>query len=67
MVLAELGSRITNALRNVGSKAIIDKEAVDAMLKEVGLQLCPVGRGRESALTRGGWLFRLETRWLQPT
>ncbi len=36
MVLAELGTRITNALRSVGSKTVIDKEAVDAMLKEIG-------------------------------
>jgi signal recognition particle GTPase len=36
MVLAELGTRITNALRSVGSKTVIDKEAVDGMLKEIG-------------------------------
>jgi hypothetical protein len=33
MVLAELGGRITNALRSIGSKTVIDKEAIDAMLK----------------------------------
>jgi hypothetical protein len=36
MVLAELGNRITAALRGIGSKTVIDKEAVDAMLKEIG-------------------------------
>jgi hypothetical protein len=35
MVLAELGSRITNALRNAAQKTVIDQDAVKAMLKEI--------------------------------
>ncbi len=35
MVLAELGGRITNALRTMTSNTVIDEEAVDNMLKEI--------------------------------
>ena len=35
MVLAELGSKITHALRNMSNSTVIDKEVVDAMLKEI--------------------------------
>jgi signal recognition particle subunit SRP54 len=36
MVLAELGNRITNALRQMNSNTVIDEAAVDSMLKEIG-------------------------------
>jgi len=36
MVLAELGNKITNALRNMANSTVIDKEVVDDMLKEIG-------------------------------
>ncbi|KAL6080529.1 Signal recognition particle [Balamuthia mandrillaris] len=36
MVLAELGSKITSALREMSNSTVIDKEVVDAMLKEIG-------------------------------
>lgn len=36
MVLAELGNKITNALRHMNNVTVIDEEAVDAMLKEIG-------------------------------
>eukprot|EP01087_Luapelamoeba_hula_P004747 TRINITY_DN1469_c0_g1_i1.p1 TRINITY_DN1469_c0_g1~~TRINITY_DN1469_c0_g1_i1.p1 ORF type:complete len:496 (+),score=123.31 TRINITY_DN1469_c0_g1_i1:217-1704(+) len=36
MVLAELGSKITSALRNMANSTLIDKEVVDEMLKEIG-------------------------------
>lgn len=35
MVLAELGGRITNALRTMTSNTVIDEETVDNMLKEI--------------------------------
>lgn len=39
MVLAELGSKITKALRNITNALTIDDSAVDAMLKEISLAL----------------------------
>jgi hypothetical protein len=39
MVLAELGAKITNAIRTMTSKTVIDEETVDAMLKEIGTAL----------------------------
>lgn len=36
MVLAELGNKITNALRQMSNVTVIDEEAVDNMLKEIG-------------------------------
>jgi signal recognition particle GTPase len=35
MVLAELGTRITSALRTMTAHTVIDEEAVDTMLKEI--------------------------------
>jgi hypothetical protein len=35
MVLAELGGRITSALRTMTAHTVIDEEAVDTMLKEI--------------------------------
>lgn len=35
MVLAELGGRITAAMRNMTAHTVIDEEAVDVMLKEI--------------------------------
>jgi len=35
MVLSELGSKITNALRNMSNSTVIDKEVLDSMLKEI--------------------------------
>ncbi len=37
MVLAELGSKITSALSNLANRTVIDQEALDAMLKEIGM------------------------------
>mmetsp|Transcript_45248 Transcript_45248/g.106173 ORF Transcript_45248/g.106173 Transcript_45248/m.106173 type:complete len:494 (-) Transcript_45248:240-1721(-) len=39
MVLAELGGRITNALRTMTSNTVIDEETVDNMLKEIAAAL----------------------------
>lgn len=36
MVLSELGSRITNALRNMSRQTVIDKDVVNNLLKEIG-------------------------------
>ena len=36
MVLAELGNRITNALRTMSVSTVIDEEVLDAMLKDIG-------------------------------
>eukprot|EP00026_Physarum_polycephalum_P007325 Phypoly_transcript_07384.p1 GENE.Phypoly_transcript_07384~~Phypoly_transcript_07384.p1 ORF type:complete len:483 (+),score=96.62 Phypoly_transcript_07384:178-1626(+) len=36
MVLAELGNKITNALRQMNNVTVIDEAAVDSMLKEIG-------------------------------
>lgn len=36
MVLAELGNKITNALRQMNTATVIDEAAVDSMLKEIG-------------------------------
>lgn len=36
MVLAELGNRITSALRQMNNSTVIDEETVDLMLKEIG-------------------------------
>eukprot|EP01090_Pellita_catalonica_P002701 TRINITY_DN12274_c0_g1_i2.p1 TRINITY_DN12274_c0_g1~~TRINITY_DN12274_c0_g1_i2.p1 ORF type:complete len:476 (+),score=100.39 TRINITY_DN12274_c0_g1_i2:95-1522(+) len=36
MVLFELGSKITKALREMANSTVIDKEVVDEMLKEIG-------------------------------
>jgi len=36
MVLAELGHKITNALRQMSNTMVLDDAAVDAMLKEIG-------------------------------
>lgn len=36
MVLAELGNKITNALRVMNNATVIDDEIVEAMLKEIG-------------------------------
>jgi len=36
MVLAELGNRITNALRNMTNSTVIDPQVVDELLKEIG-------------------------------
>ena len=36
MVLAELGNKITNALRHLNNVTVIDEAAVDSMLKEIG-------------------------------
>ena len=35
MVLAELGGRITAAMRSMTAHTVIDEEAVDVMLKEI--------------------------------
>ncbi len=35
MVLAELGNRITGALRKMTESAVVDPEVLDAMLKEI--------------------------------
>jgi hypothetical protein len=47
MVLSELGTRINSALRNLGTKTVIDKDAVDGMLKEIGAW-CAVLCGRHA-------------------
>lgn len=52
MVLAELGSRITSALRSVGTKTIIDKDAIDAMLKEIGTPRVAGSAGAERTSSR---------------
>mmetsp|Transcript_48811 Transcript_48811/g.116189 ORF Transcript_48811/g.116189 Transcript_48811/m.116189 type:complete len:494 (+) Transcript_48811:54-1535(+) len=39
MVLAELGTRITAAMRNMTAHTVIDEEAVDIMLKEIASAL----------------------------
>lgn len=39
MVLAELGSRITTALRTINSQAVIDDAAISELLKEIGNSL----------------------------
>lgn len=36
MVLAELGSKLTNALRLINNETVIDEAAVEGMLKEIG-------------------------------
>ena len=36
MVLAELGNKITNALRAMNNVTVIDEEVVDGMLKDIG-------------------------------
>lgn len=36
MVLAELGNRITHALRQMSNSTVVDDEALDSMLKEIG-------------------------------
>jgi len=36
MVLFDLGNRITGALRNLSNKSVVDQEAIDEMLKEIG-------------------------------
>lgn len=36
MVLAELGSKITNAIRQMNSEPVIDEAVVDSLLKEIG-------------------------------
>jgi len=36
MVLAELGAKITGALSNLANRTVIDQEALDALLKEIG-------------------------------
>ncbi len=35
MVLAELGNKITSALRNMANSTVIDKDVLDSMLKEI--------------------------------
>ncbi|GBN28441.1 Signal recognition particle protein, partial [Araneus ventricosus] len=35
MVLADLGRKITNALRSLNNATIINKEVLDSMLKEI--------------------------------
>lgn len=35
MVLAELGAKISGAIRTMTSKTVIDEESLDAMLKEI--------------------------------
>ena len=39
MVLQELGERITGALSKLSNRTVIDQEALDAMLKEIGTLL----------------------------
>jgi signal recognition particle subunit SRP54 len=36
MVLSELGNRITHALRQMNNATVVDDEALDSMLKEIG-------------------------------
>ena len=39
MVLAELGSKINHALRNMGTASVVDEQALDACLKEIATAL----------------------------
>jgi signal recognition particle subunit SRP54 len=39
MVLAELGSKITKALRSITGAVVVDEKAIDAMLKEIATAL----------------------------
>ena len=36
MVLSDLGSKITQALKNMSRQTVIDKEVVNQLLKEIG-------------------------------
>lgn len=44
MVLQELGERITGALSKLSNRTVIDQEALDAMLKEIGALEAPSAR-----------------------
>jgi signal recognition particle subunit SRP54 len=39
MVLADLGRKITKAIRSLNSATVINEEALDVMLKEIGRAL----------------------------
>jgi signal recognition particle subunit SRP54 len=39
MVLADLGRKITNAIRSLNSATVIDEEALNGMLKEISRAL----------------------------
>jgi SRP54-type protein, helical bundle domain len=51
MVLSELSSRLTGALRTLGQKPRVDEEAMEACLKEITKALLEV-RARELRRTR---------------
>ena len=40
MVLQELGERITGALSKLSNRTVIDQEALESMLKEIGAYRC---------------------------
>ena len=51
MVLFDLGNRITGALRNLSNKSVVDQEAIDEMLKEIGNALLAADVNLKQVLT----------------